>query len=134
MPATKSARPAVAAKTLGELIDELQHIRDEKRKASAEVERLSAAYAEVEAKVEEQLSSMGLDKASGSTATVSLSKVVAANVEDWDAFYKFIKRTGYFHLLQRRTSDPACRELFEQKGSIPGVTPVSLTKLNLRSK
>ena len=139
MPAVKSPKSTKTtleppAKSLGDLIDLLHETREKRRLAAAEEARIAKQYTEIEAELETRLKEAGLDKASGSMATASLSTTLSANVEDWDAFYKFIKRTNYFHLLQRRVSSAACCELFEQKGSIPGVVPVSLSKLNLRSK
>ena len=77
----------------------------------------------------------GMDKATGKKATASISNVTVANVEDWDKFHAFVKKTGYFHLLQRRVSDPGFRELLEQKGAAAmakvGVVPFVKQNLNL---
>jgi hypothetical protein len=40
---------------------------------------------------------------------------------------------GYFHLLQKRVSEPAYRELLEKGKKVPGVQPFTARKLNLRS-
>ena len=74
----------------------------------------------------------GTDKGAGKLASASISSVVVGNLDDADKFFAYVKKTGYFHLMQRRLSDPAIRELLASKGSIPGVTPFTKVRLNLR--
>lgn len=119
--------------TIGGLTDQLHDIREKKRALDAQVTAAEAEYKAVEEQLMELLDAQSTDKGSGKKASVSITSSVVAQVDDWDALYKYVKRTGYFHLFQRRVSDPACRELFEQKGSIPGVSPFTRKKLNLRS-
>jgi hypothetical protein len=118
--------------TLGALIDKLDAAREKKREINEDLKVAEAAYNEVEDEVKNRLMIEGMDKATGKRATVSLSKVVVANVTDWDAFYAYVKKTGYFHLFQRRVSDPAWRELSEKK-PVPGTEPFEKLNLNLRS-
>ena len=56
-----------------------------------------------------------------------------AGVTDWDKLYAFIKKKNYFHLLQRRVSDPAWRELIEQGKKVPGTTGFTKKRLNYRA-
>ena len=120
---------------LGKLIDKLNDARDAKRKHAEQEKILNAAYTEIEAQILERLAAEGMNKGTGTKATASISKVVVANVEDWDKFHAFVKKTGFFHLLQRRVSDPSFRELLEMKGAAAmakaGVVPFVKTNLNL---
>lgn len=122
---------------LGTLIDKLEAVREKRRKLAEQDAKLKAEYDELDEEIKMRLAAEGMDKATGKKATVSISDVVVANVKDWDAFHAFIKKTGYFHLLQRRVSDPAFRELLEQKGEKAmakfGVEPFVKKNLNLRS-
>ncbi len=54
---------------------------------------------------------------------VKVSKEIAVvpQVEDWDAFYAFIRRKSLFHFLERRPSVTACREVWDSHKKIPGV-------------
>ena len=81
----------------------------------------------------ERMEKEGLDKMSGTKASLSISATVTANVEDWDAFYAYILKNKYTHLLQRRVSDPAYRELVESGKKVAGVTPFVKKRLNVRS-
>lgn len=120
--------------TLGQQIDKLQVLREERRVLAEKDKELSKAYNELEAEVLTRLKDEGMDKATGKKATASVSANVVANVQDWDAFHAFIKKNNFFHLLHRRVSDPAFREILEQKGekalAKAGVAP--FTKITLR--
>ena len=120
---------------LGKLIDQLNDAREAKRKHAEVEKQLNATYSEIEQTVLARLAAEGMDKATGKKATASISNVTVANVEDWDKFHAFVKKTGYFHLLQRRVSDPGFRELLEQKGAAAmakvGVVPFVKQNLNL---
>lgn len=119
--------------SLGSLIDTLDSIREEKRALAEKEKEINARYADIEAMILERLDKEGMKKATGGRASVSCSDTVVANLTDWEALTKFIKRTGNFQLFQRRVSDPAFRELLEAKGSVPGLEAFTKTKLNLRS-
>lgn len=113
---------------LGTMIDQLEGIRAKKRKAQVTVDELDEQYKALDALIQARLQEEGMGKASGKKATASLSSTVVANVIDWDKLFAYVKKTGYFHLFQRRISDPAFRELAEKK-AVPGIEP--FTKLTL---
>lgn len=119
--------------SLGAVIDQIWAAREEKRRLEAEVGEIEAKISELEQQLIERLDAEGLDKATGSKATVSVSTNTVANVTDWDAFWQFILKNKYTHLLQRRVSDPAYRELLEQGKKVPGVEPFLKRRLNVRS-
>lgn len=118
---------------LGASIDKLLELREQRRKLEAEANKLKDEYDIVEEHLMAQMGKQNMEKASSKLASVSVSSTVVGNVTDWEALNKFIKRTGHFHLYQRRLSDPAVRELFESKGSIPGVEPFTKKRLSLRT-
>ena len=119
--------------TVGAKIDALHALREEKR----QLEELLKAKAQeidlVEIDLIEQMDQQNITKSTGSKATVSISMSVKPSVEDWDAFYAYIHKNKYYHLLERRPSVTGCRELFDHKGAIPGVVPFTQRKLNIRS-
>lgn len=129
-----AVHPKVKITALGPAIDKLSALRERKRELEAQIKEIEDDYSRWEEALLDKLKSDGVDKATGKTATASITKSVVADVQDWEAFHKFIKRTGYFHLLQKRVSEPAYRELLETKGTPPpGTQPFTKTKLYLRS-
>jgi hypothetical protein len=127
------AKPAPKVKTLGALIDQLNAAREKKRRADEHAKILKAEFDALEQEVLERLQAEGTDKATGKVASASISRSTVANVENWDLYYEFIRKNKFFHLLQRRPADAACRELWELGKNIPGVVPFTKTTLNLRS-
>lgn len=122
------------APTVGSLIDKMEALREKRRVIAEQDKTLAAQYAELEVTLMARLDADGTQKASSKKATVSISEVVVANV-DWDLAWPLIAKNP--QLVQRRASDPAFRELFEQKGekfmAKYGMTPFVKRKLNLRS-
>lgn len=136
-PAAAVAAAQVAAAlspiSIGPTVDKLHQLRERKRKLEAEVAEIEAEFKDLEERLLLKLEAEGSDKGAGKLATVSISRNVVGNVTDWEALNKFIKKTGYFHLYQRRLSDAAVRELFEQGKKVPGCEPFTKLRLNLRS-
>lgn len=119
--------------TIGAKIDQLHNLREQKRQLEEQVKQLQAKMAELENDLIEDMDKQGVSKSTGTLATVSISSNVRPSVDDWDAFYAYIHRHKYYHLLERRPSVSGCNELLETKGKIPGVVPFTQRKLNLRS-
>mgnify|MGYP003442148804 CR=1 FL=1 len=119
--------------TIGTKIDTLHNIREQKRALEKQIEKLGEQAALLESELIDQMDAEGVSKSTGKNASVYIGENVKPTVEDWDAFYKYILRNKYFHLLERRPSVTGCRELFETKGKIPGVVPFTQRKINIRS-
>ena len=119
--------------TIGAKIDQLHNLREQKRRLEEQVKQLQAQMAELENDLIEDMDKQGVSKSTGALATVSISSNIRPSVDDWDAFYAYIHRHKYYHLLERRPSVSGCNELLETKGKIPGVVPFTQRKLNLRS-
>jgi hypothetical protein len=70
----------------------------------------------------------------GKVARASVITKIIPTVNDWDELYKHIKKTGNFELLQRRLSETAVKERWEEKKVVPGVgtfnkITISVTKV-----
>ena len=132
--ATESPKAKKTAKlTPGAMIDKMWELREKKRALEASIKDLEGQIADVESQLMEDMEANGVDKMTGKAASVSISSTVVANVEDWDKFLAFIYKTKSGHLLQRRVSDPAWREMSEIKGVVPGTQPFTKKRLNLRA-
>lgn len=119
--------------TIGAKIDQLHALREQKRALEEQIKQLSGQMDVLENSLIEQMDAEGVSKSTGNSATVSISTSVKPSVDDWEAFYAYIHRFKYYHLLERRPSVTGCRELLETKGKIPGIVPFTQRKLNIRS-
>lgn len=119
--------------SIGASIDKLFALREKKRAHEKSISDIEKEIAVMEIDLMLLMKAEGVDKATGKKASVSITTNIRPNVIDWDAFYAFIHRRKYYHLLEKRPSVTGCRELFETKGMIPGVVPFSKETLNLRT-
>lgn len=122
------------APSLGKKIDKLQTMYEKYKALEAQVNELKNEYKDLEQEIQVTLLENGVTKASGTKATVSISKNEVPSVEDWDSFYAFIRRNNAFYLLQRRANAAPYRELLEKRRGkkIPGVSTVETVSLNRR--
>ena len=119
--------------SLGSVIDKLQTLREEKRKADAVVKEVEGRISAQEEILMERMETEGVGKASGTKATASIITATVASVTDWDLFWPWLAKKKYFHLIIKRVNDASYRELLEKGTPIPGVEPFSKRKLSLTS-
>jgi hypothetical protein len=119
--------------TLGELISVREHLRDHKRTLNEELKNVDAQLYENESTLLDALDSAGLEHAKVDGVAVSISEQTMPNVENWDAFYAFIKENDAFYMLQRRVSTGPYREMLQMEQAVPGVEPYTQRKVNMRS-
>ena len=119
---------------LNEMIDKAYGLREEKRALEKLVTKIKAELADLDNEILEKLDEVGTTIANGEKAAVAKSFDTVATVKDWNAFGQWIIDNGHLHLLQRRVSNPAYRELLNAEGSIPGTEPFTKVTLNLRAK
>lgn len=130
-----SKKPAEPPKaSLGTLIDQMHSLREKKRELEASIKDLEGQATLLETQIMDGMAEQGLEKMSGTVGTVSITSSTVANVTDWDAFWAYIHKMKYGHLLQRRVSDPAYRELLESGKKVPGTEPFTKKRLNLRAR
>jgi hypothetical protein len=118
---------------VGTIIDNLWAAREEKRTLEAQTKEVEGKIKEIEEGLMERLDAEGMDKATGRKASVSVTSSVVADVQDWDLLYPYIAKNKYWHLLQKRVSDPSVRELWDAGKKVPGILPFTRKKLNIRT-
>jgi hypothetical protein len=133
MPTSTKPTTAKPIAANGATVDQLIKLREKKRDMEASVKSLEGQIEDMQSQLLEQMEASGTDKLSGKLGTASISTSVVANVEDWDALYPYIAKNKLWHLLQRRVSDPAYRELLDAGKKVPGVQPFNKKRLNLRA-
>ena len=119
--------------TIGGLIDQMSTVREKRRTLATQDKELETEINELEKQLIELMDAEGQTKATGHSASASISETIVFNTVDWDAFMKYLIRTKQSHLVQRRVSAPAVLELFTLKGSVPGLEPFTKRSINLRN-
>jgi hypothetical protein len=119
--------------TLGAATDKMWALREEKRLLAVEEKRISTELAALETTIFGLMDAQDTRKAEGKKAGISIGEATVGNVEDWDALWPYIVKNKYFHLVQKRVSDPGLRELWEKGKVVPGVQPFTKRTLSVRS-
>jgi hypothetical protein len=129
------ARKAAAAPTLtlGQAADKMWLLKDEKKALESQVKGVEAQIKELEETIFGLLDAQDTRKAEGKKASVSINESVVATVEDWEALWPYITKNKYFHLVQKRVSDPGMRELWDMGKKVPGVQPFTKRTLSVRT-
>lgn len=145
---TAPPKASTRAAAVGSLIDVMWAEREKKRKLEAEIKAIDEKLAALEESLTERMDKEGMAKATGRFASVSFTSSISANPqgeEGWTAFYAFMAKKKYWHLLQRRVSDTAYREVLASlngggkledltiKNQVPGMLPFTKKRLNLRA-
>ena len=121
--------------TVGSLIDQLHNIRNQKRDLAVREKELNADYEAVETQLMDLMDAEGCIKATGKTASASVTTTRNFSFIEgggFEAFFAYANKIKRPDLVQRRISVPAVRELWTLKGAVPGLTPFEEKKIGLR--
>ena len=128
-----------AAPTIGGTIDALWELREQKRELEAKVKEIEKKITDLTPIMFEIMDAQGTDKGAGRKGSLSIGESIQADTVDWIEFMKFVaagKRNdkgAYLHLVQRRVSVEAYRELLALGIKVPGLVPYTKRVLNIRS-
>lgn len=123
----------MSKETLGGLIDKLERVRDVKREIQKKLDAATGKENELKEMILAMASEQGLSKATGTNATMSISKSIVPVAKDWDKVNKWILRNGELQLFQKRLSPVRYRELLEDfPRGIPGLESHESVRINLR--
>ena len=121
-------------KKIGECADKLFEIKNQRLEAQKVVDKLKSEEAALKDHIINTLPKSEASGVAGKLARVTVVKKIIPQVGDWDAFYKYVKKTGHFDLMQRRLSNGAIKERWDNGKEVPGVdhfnaVTVSINKL-----
>lgn len=147
MPSTSATRSAAAAppaktprpskkgalklpKSMGACADLLFKTRETRLALQKQVEALAADEATVR---EHIINTLPKDStgAAGHLCRVSVVTKQIPQVKSWEDFYAYIKKTSQFDLMQRRISDAAIKERWDNGKTVPGVESFGAVSLSI---
>lgn len=126
-------RTKPAALTLGAASDKVWQLREDKRELDKKVKAIEAEIATLTENIFEMLDAQDTRKAEGKKASISVNYTEVGNVTDWEAFWPYVAKNKFFHLIQKRVSDPGLRELWALGKKTPGVVPFTKRSLSITS-
>lgn len=132
-------RPPTKTLTLGAAADKIWQLRETKRALDKQVTDIEKEISTLTTNIFDLLDANDTRKAEGKRASISVNYTEIASVVDWSEAIKFIgagkrtDKTAYLHLVQRRISDPAYRELRALGVVIPGLEDFTKRSLSINS-
>jgi hypothetical protein len=118
-------------KALGAVADLLYTTRAKRLALSKQVEALEKDETALREHIIQTLPKSKASGVSGKVARVTVLTDDVPQVEDWDAFYKYVKKNDAFELLQRRLSKEAVAERIDDGETLPGVKLMKIPKVSL---
>ena len=108
-------------KALGACADKLFELRAKRLAMQKEVDAVAAEESAFKEHIIQTLPKSEASGVAGKLCRVTVVTKEIPQVKDWDAFYKYVKKTGNFDLMQRRLTDAAIKARWEDGKEIPGV-------------
>jgi hypothetical protein len=125
-------KPEVVPLTTEQLIDGMIAISDERREIKKREKVLIGEYRDLEAAFLVQLDAQGAKRAGTAAGTATITENILPTIKDWDALTDYIVANGATHLLQRRVSSAAFREMQAAGIDLPGVEAYIQRQISLR--
>jgi hypothetical protein len=129
----KARKKTAAPKLVATAADNLYILRALRLAVQKVVDEIAAEEGVQREYLIENLPKSKLSGAIGRLACAKIELKTKPRVEDWPKFYAYIKKNNRFDLLQKRVSETAIQEMWDDKKVVPGtdkyqVATVSCTK------
>lgn len=125
------AKPFKIPKSLAACADLLYSTRQARLDMQKQVDALKEQENALRDYVIENLPKSNATGVAGKLARIQVVTAIEPVVEDWDALYKTIKRTGHFDLLNRALNRSAVRERWNAGKTVPGVGEFTAVKVSI---
>lgn len=118
---------------LGKLGDKLVGLNEEIEQQTEVLKGLEKKKRDLEDQLLQAMGDAGTDVCRGTLATISISETVSARIEDWAKFEQYVYRHKLLHLMYKRISSTAYREVKERLGNkpVPGLADFKSQRLNV---
>lgn len=118
-------------KALGACADKLFELRNKRLSEQKKVDEIAAEETALKNHIIENLPKSEASGVAGKLARVTVVTKQVPQVKDWDAFYKYVKKTGSFDLMQKRLTDAAIKERWEAGKEVPGVEHFNVVSVSI---
>lgn len=127
----KFKAPTKIPKNFGAVADLLYITREDRLALSKAVQALEDYEKSLKAHLIENMSKKDSTGASGHRARAQIVMEPQPQVQDWDEFYKHIKKKGEFDLLNRAVNRAAVKARWENGKEVPGVGSFNVAKVSV---
>jgi hypothetical protein len=119
---------------ISDLINQFVEVKALKESLNEQVKACNEKLATIEADIMTQMSNAGISQAASEKASCTMRQSTHPAIEDWAAFYDYVRENGAFELLHKRLSSAAFKERWEAGEVVPGTSKTSLWELSVRRK
>lgn len=117
--------------SLPQCVDLYYTTRQQRLETQRRVDELQEQESALKAYIIESLSGQDSKGISGLSARVEVKEKERPAIEDWDTFMQHVSATGEYELIQRRLSDAAVKERWEQGEVVPGTKRITVKELSV---
>jgi hypothetical protein len=115
---------------LSTLVESLGTLVQRKKALERQLKEITEGIALVESDIMHAMDDEGIQQSVSNHMKVKINEATYPHVENWDQFYDFIYDNRYFHLLEKRPTVVAYRELLSLGKKVDGVVPFVKRKLS----
>ena len=125
----------IEEQTLGEMIDTLFGIREEKAEVNEKLKEINAKYKDLETEILEFMQENDLQGAKGEKASATVNLGFYPNINDPEQFFTWAVTNNRIDMLRRQANSAPIKEMLDQENKLPpGIDAHTEPKLNLRKK
>lgn len=118
-------------KTLGAMADRMYELQQERLALDRQSEAIKAEQTALGDHLLVAFPKEKLEGAKGKIGQTNIKRKDVPAIDDWDEFYKHLKKTGEFDLLQRRPHEAAFTERWENGKSVPGTSKFTRISISI---
>lgn len=118
-------------KALGACADKLFELRNKRLDMQKLVDEVEAEEKAYKNHLIENLPKSEASGVAGKLARITIVTKQIPQVKDWVAFHAHVKKSGNFDLLQKRLSDAAIKERWEEGKEVPGVEHFNVVSVSI---
>lgn len=119
-------------KTVGTCADKLYEMQQERKQLNAQIDAIKANEAELKEHAQKLLRQQKTSEAKGRSGAISITTEVVASEINWEKVFAWVAENDAWEMLTRRMNNAAYRERLEEGEKVPGTTPLTRLKVNVR--
>jgi hypothetical protein len=118
--------------TYDEIVKSMVALRTEIRELNVTIKEKETELTQLGEQLLVEMDLHGLSSLRVDNATISISETTRPGINDWDAFFAYVRDNDASYLIERRPAIRACQELRQQGTELPGIYYFTQRKPNLR--
>lgn len=118
-------------KAMGACADMLFELRAKRLEMQRAIDLVAAEESALKNHIINNLPKSEASGVAGKLARVTVVTKIVPQVKDWDALYKYVKKTGDFDLMQKRLTDTAIKERWDNGKEVPGVERFNVVSISM---